>query len=88
MAATAGILFIIITNLTVGILIIDILVRRKAETKREVEKKEGWVNLYMSPKTGIYPSEIYESKDKAISSANTTSNNYVDTVKIEWRNKK
>lgn len=49
------------------------------------EKKEGWINLYKNPGNEVYLGSIYDSENEAISNVDITLNNYVDTVKIEWR---
>lgn len=50
-----------------------------------LEKKEGWINIYTnsgSVETGI---NIYETEEIAKSSASNSSINYLDTIKIEWK---
>lgn len=50
-----------------------------------LEKKEGWINIYTnsgSVETGI---NIYKTEEIAKSSASNSSINYLDTIKIEWK---
>lgn len=49
-----------------------------------LEKREGWINIYInsgSVETGI---NIYETEEIAKSNASSSSINYLDTIKIEW----
>lgn len=63
----------------------NIINHNKYDLMMLLEKKEGWINIYTnsgSVETGI---NIYEKEEIAKSSASNSSINYLDTIKIEWK---
>ena len=50
-----------------------------------LEKKEGWINIYINSGTVETGINIYETEEIAKSNASSSSINYLDTIKIEWK---
>lgn len=48
------------------------------------KKKEGWINIYKTPKGVTHLSEIYTSKEVAVDGAKMCRLSYITTIKIEW----